>query len=212
MLFFEVGNLFAERRLGDVQSVRSPREVALFGKTMTACRWRTSRLGNMAQNFRRLTLRASSHEGVHILSDFRTGVIVFCLVPGFGTELGRGLKLKVLVSGYRQPNCAARKRAAPRASSVLRAGDPSTTPAVPRRWHTAARCLLGVSSDFGLPTIRELPHSWAKRVCRYRLPRLPRQSQILHSGLLLSLSADQDKTEPATIPRKAGGPPLPINF
>ena len=31
----------------------------------------------MAQNLRRLTLRASSHEGVHILSDFRTGVIVF---------------------------------------------------------------------------------------------------------------------------------------
>ncbi len=30
LLFFEVGHLFAERRLGDVQSVRGPREVALF--------------------------------------------------------------------------------------------------------------------------------------------------------------------------------------
>jgi hypothetical protein len=32
MLFFEVGNLLAERGLGDVQSVRSPREVPLFGQ------------------------------------------------------------------------------------------------------------------------------------------------------------------------------------
>jgi len=32
MFFFEVGNLFAERRLGDVQSVRGPREVPLFGQ------------------------------------------------------------------------------------------------------------------------------------------------------------------------------------
>ena len=32
MLFFEVGNLFAERRLGDVQSVRGSREVPLFGQ------------------------------------------------------------------------------------------------------------------------------------------------------------------------------------
>jgi hypothetical protein len=32
MLFFEVGDLLAERGLGDVQSVRSPREVPLFGQ------------------------------------------------------------------------------------------------------------------------------------------------------------------------------------
>jgi hypothetical protein len=32
MLFFEVGNLLAECRLGDVQSVRGPREVPLFGQ------------------------------------------------------------------------------------------------------------------------------------------------------------------------------------
>jgi len=32
MLFFKVGNLFAERRLGDVQSVCGPREVPLFGQ------------------------------------------------------------------------------------------------------------------------------------------------------------------------------------
>jgi hypothetical protein len=32
MLCFEVGNLFAERRLGYVQSVRGPREVQLFGQ------------------------------------------------------------------------------------------------------------------------------------------------------------------------------------
>jgi hypothetical protein len=32
MLFFEVDNLFAERRLGDVQSVRGSREVPLFGQ------------------------------------------------------------------------------------------------------------------------------------------------------------------------------------
>jgi hypothetical protein len=32
MLYFEVGNLFAERRLGYVQSVRGPREVQLFGQ------------------------------------------------------------------------------------------------------------------------------------------------------------------------------------
>jgi hypothetical protein len=30
LLFFEVGNLLAEGRLGDVQSIRGPREVALF--------------------------------------------------------------------------------------------------------------------------------------------------------------------------------------
>ena len=32
VLGFEVGNLFAERRLGYVQSVRGPREVQLFGQ------------------------------------------------------------------------------------------------------------------------------------------------------------------------------------
>jgi hypothetical protein len=32
MFCFEVGNLFAERRLGDVQSIRGPREVSLFGQ------------------------------------------------------------------------------------------------------------------------------------------------------------------------------------
>ena len=32
MFFFEVGNLFAERRLGDVQSVRGAREVPFFGQ------------------------------------------------------------------------------------------------------------------------------------------------------------------------------------
>jgi hypothetical protein len=32
MLFFEVGNLLAERRLGDMQSVRGSREVPLFGQ------------------------------------------------------------------------------------------------------------------------------------------------------------------------------------
>jgi hypothetical protein len=32
MFCFEVGNLFAERRLGDVQSIRGPREVPLFGQ------------------------------------------------------------------------------------------------------------------------------------------------------------------------------------
>jgi hypothetical protein len=32
MLCFEVGDLFAERRLGYVQSVRGPREVQLFGQ------------------------------------------------------------------------------------------------------------------------------------------------------------------------------------
>jgi hypothetical protein len=32
MLCFEVGNLFAKRRLGYVQSVRGPREVQLFGQ------------------------------------------------------------------------------------------------------------------------------------------------------------------------------------
>jgi hypothetical protein len=32
MFLFEVGNLFAERRLGDVQSIGGPREVPLFGQ------------------------------------------------------------------------------------------------------------------------------------------------------------------------------------
>jgi hypothetical protein len=32
MLCFEVGNLFAQRRLGYMQSVRGPREVQLFGQ------------------------------------------------------------------------------------------------------------------------------------------------------------------------------------
>lgn len=32
MFSFEVGNLFAERRLGDMQSVRGPPEVQLFGQ------------------------------------------------------------------------------------------------------------------------------------------------------------------------------------
>jgi hypothetical protein len=32
MHFFEVGNLFAERRLRYVQSVRGPREVQFFGQ------------------------------------------------------------------------------------------------------------------------------------------------------------------------------------
>ena len=32
MLYFEVGNLFAERRLGYMQSVRGPPEVQLFGQ------------------------------------------------------------------------------------------------------------------------------------------------------------------------------------
>ena len=32
VLGFEVGNLFAERRLGYMQSVRGPREVQLFGQ------------------------------------------------------------------------------------------------------------------------------------------------------------------------------------
>ena len=32
MLFFDLSDLFAERRLGDVQSVCGPREVQLFGQ------------------------------------------------------------------------------------------------------------------------------------------------------------------------------------
>jgi hypothetical protein len=32
VVFFDLGNLFAECRLGDVQSVGSPREVQLFGQ------------------------------------------------------------------------------------------------------------------------------------------------------------------------------------
>jgi len=38
MLGFQVGNLFAERRLGYMQSVRGPPEVQLFAKAMTASR------------------------------------------------------------------------------------------------------------------------------------------------------------------------------
>jgi hypothetical protein len=63
-------------------------------KTMTACRWRISRLGNIAQTPRWLTSHASSREAVHILIDFRTGMIGFLFGgPDSGQQLGSGLDL-----------------------------------------------------------------------------------------------------------------------
>jgi len=89
----------------------------------------------MAENLRPLRPRASSHEAVHILSDFRTGVIVFLFGGPDSGQNEEGAEAK----GFREasivsPTAQHEKRAAPvGASSAVRAGDPSTTLAVPRR-------------------------------------------------------------------------------
>jgi hypothetical protein len=74
---FKVGNLFGEGRLGDVQSVCGPREVPLFRQDNDRVQVADFEVGEHCSNPRRLRTRASCHEAVHILIDFRTVVIVF---------------------------------------------------------------------------------------------------------------------------------------
>jgi hypothetical protein len=96
MLCFEVGNLFAERRLGDVQSVRGPREVPLFGQDNDCVQVSYFEVGEHCSNPRRLASRASSHDVMRILSDFRTGAIVFLFDgPDSGQKIRKGLDLQV---------------------------------------------------------------------------------------------------------------------
>lgn len=60
-------------------------------RTSTARRWRTSTLGNIAKTPAAWHLALRPTRGVHILSDFRTGLIVFLFgVLDFRTEDLRG--------------------------------------------------------------------------------------------------------------------------
>ena len=89
MLCFEVGDLFAERRLGNVQSVGSPCEVQFFGQDDDCVQVTDFEVGEHCSNPRRFRPHASSREAVHILIDFRTGMIVFLFGgPDPGQQLG----------------------------------------------------------------------------------------------------------------------------
>jgi hypothetical protein len=77
MFFFEVGNLFAERRLGDVQSVRGPREVALFGQDNDGVQVADFWVGEHGSKPQALDTSCFVPRGLYIVSDFRTGMIVF---------------------------------------------------------------------------------------------------------------------------------------
>jgi hypothetical protein len=72
MLGFEVGNLFAERRLGYMQSVRGPPEVQLFGQGNDSKQVSISTLGNTAPS------------PVHELGDTRCFVLPFVCVATSG--------------------------------------------------------------------------------------------------------------------------------
>src|SRR5580658_307378 len=91
MLCFEVGNLFAERRLGYVQSVRSPCEVQLFGQDDDSVQVTDFEVGEHGANSQVFDIsHASSREAVHILIDFRTRMIGFLFGgPDSGQQLGR---------------------------------------------------------------------------------------------------------------------------
>jgi hypothetical protein len=74
---FEVGNLFAERRLGYVQSVCSTRKVQLFGQDDNCVQVTDFEVGEHCSNSQVVDISRCAHEAVHILIDFRTGMIAF---------------------------------------------------------------------------------------------------------------------------------------
>src|SRR5271163_3249338 len=89
---FEVGDLFGEGRLGDVQSVSGSREVPLFGQDNDCVEVADFEVAEHCSNPRRLASRASSHDVMHILSDFRTGAIVFVFGgPDSGQKIQEGV-------------------------------------------------------------------------------------------------------------------------
>src|ERR1700686_538295 len=77
MLFFEVGNLFAEGRLSDVQSVRRPREVTLFGQDNDCVQVTDFEVGEHGSRPQAVKTSRWSHEVVRILIDFRNRTAVF---------------------------------------------------------------------------------------------------------------------------------------
>jgi hypothetical protein len=108
MLFFEVGNLLADRRLGDVQSVRGPREVPLFRQDNDCVQVADFEVGEhcskpQAVDTSRFVPRGSAYSDRFLYRNDCFSV----WWPGFGTAIGgRGWELKVPEARCRQPNCA----------------------------------------------------------------------------------------------------------
>jgi hypothetical protein len=90
MLFFEVGNLFAEGRLSDVQSVRRPRKVTLFGQDNDCVQVTDFEVGEHGSRPQAVKTSRWSHEVVRILIDFRTGLLFLWLVARIQDRVGRG--------------------------------------------------------------------------------------------------------------------------
>jgi hypothetical protein len=92
VLSFEVGDLFGESRLGDVQSVSGSRKVPLFGQDNDCVQVADFEVGEHCSIRQALrTSRIVLREGVRILIDFRTGMIAFLFGgPDSGQKLGKG--------------------------------------------------------------------------------------------------------------------------
>jgi hypothetical protein len=100
MLFFEIGNLFAERRLGDVQSVRGPREVPLFGQDNDCVQVTDFEVGEHCSKPQAVDTSRFVPRGRYSLIDFHTGMIVFLVGgPDSGQKIRKGLDLKVRDEG-----------------------------------------------------------------------------------------------------------------
>jgi hypothetical protein len=91
MLFFEVGNLLAERRLGDVQSVRGPREVQLFGQDNDCVQVTDFEVGEHCSKPQAVDTSLFVPRGSAYSDRFLYRNDCFSVWwPGFGTATGRG--------------------------------------------------------------------------------------------------------------------------
>jgi hypothetical protein len=95
MLFFEVGNLFAEGRLSDVQSVRGPREVTLFGQDNDCVQVTDFEVGEHGSRPQAVKTSRLSHEVVRILIDFRTALLFLWLVARIQDRSRKRLERRV---------------------------------------------------------------------------------------------------------------------
>jgi hypothetical protein len=95
MLFFEVGNLFAEGRLSDVQSVRGPREVPLFGQNNDCVQVTDFEVGEHGERPQAVETSRLSHEVLRILIDLRTGLLFLCWAARIQDRSGKRIERKV---------------------------------------------------------------------------------------------------------------------
>ena len=93
-LFFDLSDLSAERRLGEVQSEGGLCEVQLFAQGNDCVQVADFEVGEHCSKPQRLIPSRFVPRSVHILMDFRTGMIGFLFGgPDSGQKIGKGLDL-----------------------------------------------------------------------------------------------------------------------